>query len=1123
MRRKILIIIFSILCVCFVSACDCNKEKGPVPNAELDEYNQIVSQMKDAFSQVDNQAGKQTDNTESAQVKAGASNLSTYAMTFSNVIEQQDEMSQMFTLMESDLSKKESQDMDYYAYGIDFSTMTARIAGYGANHFFDASTFYGLNILMDYGSDTLINASVKKDGDIIKTYLYTQYETTFDGLQKEYNYTEIKFASQTDFKLVVIDYTYDEQNNLVSNTMIYATSQKEFFMISGMADETESAFVFFDRGENYSAYEINGKNSSVINSLFSIMQEKFALSQEDKDLIKGLYQNEQHSITFAQVMEAKKDLGIIIDMENGDVEPPVGFVSNKNAEDLVGRKTLQEFWDDEKSVVVDGEGKKLTIPNEFKYLSGSIRFHADIDTLIIPSSIEGVVIYNSLWDYSKMDDTLCFFEPILETNSGMWRDWGGTLVADLNKFNDYQPGLERPFKKYILLDENGQPTTQTKAFMLDEMGNLWIKDSKGQPIYLWGFTSEPKSDVDTWNIPASKIVKKDTNSVLVSPFYCEGFFEAMKNVGKLDDYIKQFKNINIEMFYVGERLDNLGYYEAGWYLPNTSFLRSWWTPEGIQGAKWDLENLTINNVADNAKIDLTELFCSTVSHADSPTGEPMTVCQVEIDEVILNGDFQTITLINGYADYESMGGNGEPNGDGSYNVVDGNRPIKATHAIGDEIKLNGRENARFSWESEIYGQKTFEYVSGYTNIPRYFDIEKIVIDNEVSEVGIHESLFEFGGLSLPADRKLTIEFENIAGIDYDMFYIKDLMEGDSNRVEKIIFNVTEARMQKIVADLEGNPYASWLVDIINSNRYIVEYGQPLPGEEEFLNNFDVGAHGIVSLKAQSNISEIIIDDDYLEFIKKLTAKDLENINLSLYGNGENDIKIKLDVSKEYYNENGQTLPRIDGGKIIELSEKMLEYDNLTVILDRLMQASDAKLIINGTKQDLVDCFGSLGNEYLNKLLFTDGNNYIEIAFLNEYGAVIEKLQNNLNGKTMTYNDGRIEIKITYDEGWNHIFSFKDLQNPTHSMENSTSNRCEGQNWSASVSLVPNGYDESEYIERDGENEYIRLIKVPKYELSILYADEYNDEGYPIFAYGSDTGPQYILFSLLNPPQNITIS
>ena len=217
--------------------------------------------------------------------------------------------------------------------------------------------------LMDYGGSNIINASVEKEGNTIKTYLFTTFKNVKNELFKEYNYAEINFISKTDFNILVIDYAYDEQDNITSQTMIYASSNKDFFLFSGDIENPKTSIVFFDLGESGPAYVLQGEKSNTLSSLYSIMSQEFALSSQDKAKIGGLYNTQDYSISYEQVVEAKTELGIIINMDSEEYVAPVGFVSNKNAEDIVGRKTLQAFVDDGESV----DGTTLTIPDEFNY------------------------------------------------------------------------------------------------------------------------------------------------------------------------------------------------------------------------------------------------------------------------------------------------------------------------------------------------------------------------------------------------------------------------------------------------------------------------------------------------------------------------------------------------------------------------------------------------------------------------------------------------------------------------------------------------------------------------------------------------------------------------------------
>ena len=282
MKKTILCIILILVSIFSftLAACSPNKpDEGPVANAELDEYNQIVSQMKVVFAQSPSQA--------SAMSTMANNEAQLFASTEETAIES------MFAMMEGDSTKKESADADYYAYGIDFSTMTARIAGYAANNFFQVSSFYGLNILMDYGGSNLINASVEKVGNTIKTYLFTTFEDVQNNTFKEYNYAEINFTSQTDFNIIVIDYVYDEQNVNTGRTMIYASSKKDFFLMSGELDDLSTSIVFFNKGGDSPAYIIDGKKSSAMNSgnnrLARMMDDKLEYLQVRYDKVASRY------------------------------------------------------------------------------------------------------------------------------------------------------------------------------------------------------------------------------------------------------------------------------------------------------------------------------------------------------------------------------------------------------------------------------------------------------------------------------------------------------------------------------------------------------------------------------------------------------------------------------------------------------------------------------------------------------------------------------------------------------------------------------------------------------------------------------------------------------------------
>lgn len=1100
MRKKffyfvlLLILIFSFSLV----ACGPNRENGdskPVANAELDEYNQIVNQMKGVFLKNSNQE-------EAISVmSAKAYNVSTLSLTSKETA-----ISNMFEVMTADSSKKESKDMDYYAYGIDFSTMTARIAGYAANNFFREPSFYGLNILMDYGGNTIINASVTKEGNVIKTYLFTTFKNSQNQTFKEYNYTEINFTSQTNFNILVIDYTYDQQDNISSQALIYASSNKDFFFLSGDVENPKTGIVFFDKGEGNSAYVIEGAKSNTIGNLLDLMSQNFALSNQDKTFIGNLYNTQNHSINFKQVTQAKADLGIIIDMEDEEYVSPIGFVSNKNAEDLIGRKTLQAFVDDGKSI----DGTTLTIPSEFNYLSGGIYFDANIDVLVIPSTIKGVVVYDRLWNYSILDDSLCYFEPADNFEEGRYRAWGGTLVSYRSNADGYfEIRNTKPFKKYILLDDNGQPTQETDAFILDELGNLWIKDSMGNKNYLWGFVSEPSKSSDTLHLPSPTFVSKD-RYIQVEHYYGVGFLEAMKNVNKLDEYVACFKHMIIDGYVIEQNMPEMGVV-AGFALADNYFFVSYEGEGGkIEGCKWDLETLTINNIIDGARIDLTQLFCS---ESTGQFGQLKTICQTKIDKVILNGDYNSITYINGYFEMPSL--TSTPGNDGVANMKpNGGVEISGTYAISEEYELNGRENAKFSFESTIFGKKVME-VNGYEpNLPMYPDVEKLLIKKSVTELFIGNSLFEIGVNSLPSDRKLTIEFENIAGITFESFYVHDLMDVSSTRVEKVKFNVSELYMENIISNLEWNPYASWLNETVNSTKFVVEFAQPIEGEEELLRNFSFDSFGMVQIKENSNLSTIEINDNFLSIIKQILGKELGEIRLDFWRISENSLKIIVDVSKTFLDNNNGQFPEIIGATTIELSSDMKSLGDLTSILDKIIPSDGSKLIFNGTKQELIDCSGTLGIDYIARLLCIQGENYDQIIFSDG-----EKICGEINNEILTYEDERTKIIATFSEGLVINYSFVDKLNSNVSFTDASGQMYgddDNNSWGVNISVMYNGAPEFGIY---GDREVV----VPVYEIRLYYYYGHTQDGNFNYVYGTDDGADVIQFKVYMLPESIKIS
>ncbi len=1078
MKKTILCIFLILVSIFSLSLWGCAPgDPGPVANAELDEYNQIVSQMKDVFSENSNQAQPMS-----------ASRKTTNSMALFSSSDE-DKISNMFAMMEADSTKKESDDSDYYAYGIDFSTMTARIAGYAANNYFRVSSFYDINILMDYGGNTVINTCVQKEGNTIKTYLFTSFKNTKNEIFKEYNYAEINFTSQTDFNILVIDYVYNQQDVNTSKTLIYASSEKDFFLMSGDVDNPLTSILFFNRGNSDSAYVIEGKDSNTISNLFNVMDENFALSSQDKSFIEGLDNNQNYSITFKQVTEAKKALGILIDMEDEEYVPPIGFVSNKNAEDLVGRKTLQAFVDDGKSV----DGTTLTIPSEFKYLSGGIYFNADIDTLVIPSSIKGIVIYDHDWNYSILDDTLCY-----DYEGGRYKAWGGLLTSYVLDDNDeFWDQNRKPFKKFILLDDNGDPTNETDAFVLDDMGNLWVKDSNGDKNYLWGFVSEPLSD--TLYLPAPTYEKINNKYVEVEHFYSGNFSQYLQNVGKLDDYVATIKNLVVDGYVVEQAIPEMGI-QPGFKLIRNTFLMSYETPDGTKiGFDWDFDTLTINKIIDEARVDIGEMLGG----------------QTKIKKVILNGDFETITYLNGYTIFENTPS--QPSGSGGEMMETikpdgGNGPnIIGTYAFSEDCELNGRANAHFSHESVIYGKKVVEIYNDDYQLPVFPDAETLLIKSSVRELEVHHSLLQSGVSPMPEDRKLTIEFENIAGIEFDSFYIKDLMSAESNRVEKIKFNASEQVMERIVSNMQWNDSAAWLSEAINSNKYIIEYGEPHPAENEFFLNFDFN-NGMLTKKETNMATTFEINDDFLNLVKQITGQEVREISLGgdYY---ETNIKVVLNISKEYIDNSG-VIPYISDVNVVEIASQMKEFDDLTAILDRICPIGNTKLIFNGTKQELTSRTHGLGEAYITRLLYAECYYYEEIVFSDN-----ETLYRGFGNRTLTYEDENIKLSITFNDGIRSVHHFEDKLNPSvnYTGEDNNANAYDDNSiyWTISISLLENQGVSSTY-------EDLTII-IPNYELEIKYTYGENEDYSLIYVYGTNDSGHIVPFGINSLPPTITLS
>ncbi len=1128
MKKTLLCIILAIISICSFTFVACSPSKGggggdtgPVANVELDEYNQIVDQMKAVFAQVSNQPASMSANTlmkanngngeKQLNGTMGASlyNSQTYIASSKESL-----ISGMFAMMDGDSSKKESNDMDYYAYGIDFSTMTARIAGYAANNYFKVSSFYGLNILMDYGGNTIINASVEKEGNTIKTYLFTTFKNSRNELFKEYNYAEINFTSQTDFNILVVDYAYDEQDNITSQTMIYASSNKDFFLLSGDIENPKTGMAFFDLGETGPAYVLQGDKTNTISSLYSIMSQEFALSSQDKAKIGGLYNTQDYSISYEKVVKAKTDLGIIIDMEDEEYVPPIGFVSNKNAEDLIGRKTLQAFVDDGESV----DGTTLTIPDEFNYLSGGIYFQADIDTLVIPSSIRGIVVYDHNGSHSILDDTLCY-----DDEDGRYRAWGGLLTSYvLDDNGEFWAHNEKPFKKFILLDDNGEEVNETDAFILDDMGNLWVKDSNGNKNYLWGFVSEPQSD--TLYLPSPTYETINGRYIEVEHFHGGNFSECLKNVDKLDDYVATIKHLVVDGYVTEQEIPEMGI-QPGFKLIRNNFLMSYETPEGIMyGCNWNFDTLTINNIIDGARVDISAMFSSEVIKFDIyDMAYPVRVCQTKIKKVILNGDFETITYTNGYTidEHEPR----QPIGDGNMmeTVKPGDVPqgpkIIGTYAISEDYELNGRPNAHLSYDSVVFGKKVVEIYNNDYQLPVFPDAETLLIKSSVTELGIHHSLLQLGLYPMPEDRKLTLEFENIAGIDFGSFKIQDFMWRDwedpdrkwqdSNRVVKIKFNCSEAYMERLLASIAWDNDASWLSEAINSGRYIIEYGDPHPAENEFIANFNFNRYS-VELKSSSNLTNFVIDDNFLSFVKQMTGGVLGEISFN-FGASEYDTHVLISVSKEFLDKNG-LLSSIFGANIVEIASSMKEYDNLAVILDRI-HVYGSKLIFNGTKQELLARTGGLGEAYITRLLYAEYENYSEIVFSDG-----EVLYSGLGNRTLTYEDNRVKVSITFVNGWATTYHFEDKLNPSVNYTGDWGNYNDYDNnfiyWTISIGMWELEPDTSTYNDL--------TIKVPNYELLFRYSYGENEDYSLNFVYGTADSKYSVQFGINSLPPTITI-
>jgi len=643
------------------------------------------------------------------------------------------------------------------------------------------------------------------------------------------------------------------------------------------------------------------------------------------------------------------------------------------------------------------------------------------------------------------------------------------------------------FKKFILLDDNGEPTNETDAFALDDMGNLWIKDSNGNKNYLWGFVSEPTGD--TLYLPSPTYETINGRCIEVEHFYGGNLLESLKNKGTLDEYSANIKHLILDG-YISEEVPEMGI-TAGFKLLNSILLKCDEYQDGTKfGLKLNLDTLTINNISDGATVNLASIFAG-MRYTTNIHGAPIheTVCQTTIQKVILNGDFESFAYSNGFVIYNNDNQMLEPGGDGNkqeggFGVTGdgGFSQIKETFTIAEEYEINStRPNVHFNGDSAIYGQKVVEIYGDMQDFPVYPDAETIIIKSSVTSLNNNESFVTINDAKLPDDRFVTVEFENIAGINHTNFYMKDLMYPFCNMpmypttIDKVKFNVSERFMENLIASLEYSYGAQWLNQVVNSGVYQIEFAPAIPGEEEFTDNFSWDDYGFIFLKETASITTLEINDDFLRLIKQFFGKELSENTISLYpAEGEPNVTVILNITKEFYDANGP-IPNINGAKAIEVASGMKEFDDLTVILDSIsMYGNDTKLIFNGTKQELLDRTGSLGYDYIAYLLYDD---YDQIVF-----ADGETLYLYLSYKTFTYEDERIKIVITYDEYSVSSYYFKDKLNPNVTFTSDTGNGSgrDGDNdWMVLLSLYNNYNPETIYY--DGME-----ITIPVYDLSIYY-------------------------------------
>ena len=262
--------------------------------------------------------------------------------------------------------------------------------------------------------------------------------------------------------------------------------------------------------------------------------------------------------------------------------------------------------------------------------------------------------------------------------------------------------------------------------------------------------------------------------------------------------------------------------------------------------------------------------------------------------------------------------------------------------------------------------------------------------------------------------------------------------------------------------------------------------------------------------AKSTAKMIVIDDNFLSFVKQMTGGVLGEISFN-FGASEYDTHVLISVSKEFLDKNG-LLSSIFGANIVEIASSMKEYDNLAVILDKI-NVYGSKLIFNGTKQELLARTGGLGEAYITRLLYAEYNNYSEIVFSDG-----ETLYSGLGNRTLTYEDNRVKVSITFVNGWATTYHFEDKLNPSVNYTGDWGNYNDYDNnfiyWTISIGMWELEPDTSTYDDL--------TIKVPNYELLFRYSYGENEDYSLNFVYGTADSKYSVQFGINSLPPTITI-